>query len=380
MTAARKGAIGLYIESLRLHDFRSYHQLRLAPAAGTTVFVGENGAGKTNLLEAVHLCCLGRSHRTANDREMIRAGADTCAVQVRVQRADGIDTVGVRLFGGTEKRRKILNINGKNAARTGELMGHVTCVMFSPEDIELMRGAPLGRRRFLDMLLSQCGAGYFYALQTYNSVLKQRNALLHAIARGEARQTQLDVWDEQLCQAAAPVVKARQYAVGSLCPLAREHYGHIGGRTDEVFALQYMGHLAESGDPAEDLRRLLRERRGEDLRRATTTAGPHRDDLLLTLAGQDMRAFASQGQMRTAVLALRLSEVDLLTRRQRETPLLLLDDVLSELDAGRRTRLLARISGIQTLLTCTDLSDLTGARPDAVLHVRPGEITAEDTP
>ena len=370
----------MHIESLRLQDFRSYHQLKLAPAAGTTVFVGENGAGKTNLLEAVHLCCLGRSHRTANDREMIRAGAETGAVQVRVRRGDGVDTVGVRLFGGAEKRREILNINGKNAARTGELMGHVTCVMFSPEDIELMRGAPLGRRRFLDMLLSQCGAGYFYALQTYNSALKQRNALLHAIARGEAQLSQLDVWDEQLCQAAAPVVKARQYAVGGLCPLAREHYGHIGGRADEVFALQYMGHLAESGDPAEDLRRLLRERRGEDLRRVTTTAGPHRDDLLLTLAGQDMRAFASQGQMRTAVLALRLSEVDLLTRRQGEAPLLLLDDVLSELDAGRRTRLLSRISGIQTLLTCTDLSDLTGARPDAVLHVRPGEITAEDTP
>ena len=135
----------MHIESLRLQDFRSYHQLKLAPAAGTTVFVGENGAGKTNLLEAVHLCCLGRSHRTANDREMIRAGAETGAVQVRVRRGDGVDTVGVRLFGGAEKRRKILHINGKNAARTGELMGHVTCVMFSPEDIELMRGAPLGR-------------------------------------------------------------------------------------------------------------------------------------------------------------------------------------------------------------------------------------------
>ena len=172
----------MYIESLRLHDFRSYRQVMLTPPRGTTVFVGENGTGKTNLLEAVHLCCLGRSHRTSNDREMIRSGAETCAVQVRVQRGDGADTVGVRLFMPTEKKRKVLHINGKTASRTGELMGHVTCVMFSPEDIELMRGAPQGRRRFLDMLLSQCGAGYFYALQNYNSALKQRNALLHAIA------------------------------------------------------------------------------------------------------------------------------------------------------------------------------------------------------
>ena len=369
----------MYIESLRLQDFRSYHQVTLTPPRGTTVFVGENGAGKTNLLEAVHLCCLGRSHRTANDREMIRTGSETCAVQVRAMRGDGADTVGVRLFSGAEKRRKVLHINGKNASRTGELMGHVTCVMFSPEDIELMRGAPQGRRRFLDMLLSQCGAGYYYALQTYNSALKQRNALLHAIARGEAQASMLEVWDEQLSQSAVPVVRARQYAAENLCQLARAHYAHIGGRDNEVFALRYIGHLAESSDPAGDLRKLLLARREEDLRRVTTTAGPHRDDLLLTLAGQDMRAFASQGQMRTAVLALRLSEVDLLTSRQGETPLLLLDDVLSELDAGRRTRLLERISGIQTLLTCTDLSDLTGAQPEAVLRVRPGEICAEDT-
>ena len=349
----------MYIESLRLHDFRSYHQVMLTPPRGTTVFVGENGTGKTNLLEAVHLCCLGRSHRTSNDREMIRSGADTCAVQVRVQRGDGADTVGVRLF-----------------MPTGELMGHVTCVMFSPEDIELMRGAPQGRRRFLDMLLSQCGAGYFYALQNYNSALKQRNALLHAIAKGQARAAQLEVWDEQLAAAAVPVVKARQYAAGSLCQLAAGHYAHIGGRENEVFALRYMGHLAESAAPGEDLLNLLHARREEDMRRITTTAGPHRDDLLLTLSGEAMRAFASQGQMRTAVLALRLSEVDMLTQRQGESPLLLLDDVLSELDAGRRTRLLSRISGIQTLLTCTDLSDLTGAKADAVLHVKLGEITA----
>ena len=367
----------MHILTLRLHDFRSYRQLTLSPPQGATVFVGENGAGKTNLLEAVHLCCLGRSHRTANDKEMIRSGQETGAVQVRVQRGDGVDEVGVRLFASAEHKRKVLHINGKTASRAGELMGHVTCVMFSPEDIDIVRGAPLGRRRFLDMLLSQCGAGYFYALQTYNSALRQRGALLREIARGAARAESLDVWDEQLAAASAPVVRARQYACQALCDLARGHYAHIGGRAQEIFALRYTGHLAESADPAGDLLRLLRARREEDVRRAATTAGPHRDDLLLTLSGEDMRAFASQGQMRMAVLSLRLAELDLLTRRQGEAPLLLLDDVLSELDGGRRTRLLERIGGIQTLLTCTDLSDLTGARPQAVLRVRPGEITEE---
>lgn len=364
----------MHILSLRLHDFRSYRQVMLAPPKGVTVFVGENGAGKTNLLEAVHLCCLGRSHRTGNDREMIREGQETAAVQVKVQREDGVDEVGVRLYSPLAHKRKLLYINGKTASRTGELMGHVTCVMFSPEDLDIVRGAPQGRRRFMDMLLSQCGKGYFYALQQYNSALKQRNALLHDIARGASAAT-LSAWDEQLCAAAVPVVKSRQYAAQALSQYASGHYAHIGGRENEQFTLRYQGHLCESARPGEDLLKLLQENRQEDIRRATTTVGPHRDDLLLTLSARDMRAFASQGQMRTAVLSMRLAELDMLKNRSGEAPLLLLDDVLSELDGGRRTRLLERIAGVQTLLTCTDLSDLSGAKPAAVLRVHNGEIT-----
>lgn len=366
----------MLIQSLRLHDFRSYRQVLLTPPTGVTVFVGENGAGKTNLLEAVHLCCLGRSHRTSADREMIRDGQDTSAVQVRVQRADGTDEVGVRLYSPLQKRRKLIYINGKTASRTGELMGHVTCVMFSPEDLDIVRGAPQGRRRFVDMLLSQCGAGYYYALQTYNAALKQRNALLHDIARG-ASAAQLDAWDEQMAAACAPVVRARQYAAGNLSALAERHYAYISGREGEPFSLRYAGALAESTQPAQDMLRLLHQSRAEDIRRMTSTVGPHRDDLALYLCGREMRAFASQGQMRTAVLSLRLAELDMLTARQGESPLLLLDDVLSELDIGRRARLLERIGGVQTLLTCTDLSDLTGTAPQAVLRVHNGEITNE---
>lgn len=364
--------------TLRLHDFRSYHQVLLSPPDGVTVFVGENGAGKTNLLEAVHLCCLGRSHRTSADREMIRDGESTAGVQVRVQRADGADEVGVRLYAPGEKKRKLLYINGKTAYRTGELMGHVTCVMFSPEDLDIARGAPQGRRRFMDMLLSQCGKGYFYALQTFNAALKQRNALLHDIARGAASAATLSAWDEQLSAAAAPIVRARQYAALSLSEAAARHYLAIGGRAEEAFTLRYAGALAQSTSPLEDMLRGLSNTRQEDLRRATTTFGPHRDDLELLLRGQDMRAYASQGQMRTAVLSMRLAELDMLRKRQGEAPLLLLDDVLSELDAGRRMRLLERIQGVQTLLTCTDLSDLSGARPQAVLRVRAGAIHPEE--
>ena len=353
---------------LRLRDFRGYQHVLLTPPAGVTVLVGENGAGKTNLLEAVHLCCLGRSHRTANDKEMIRRDQETAAVQLTVERRDGRHEVGVRLFENA-KRRKIVYVNGKTAARLGELMGHATCVIFSPEDLALVKDGPQARRRFLDMLLSQQQRAYFYALQTYMSALKQRNALLK---QGDLRQ--LSAWDEQLAQASAPVVRLRREACEKLLERAQIHYLYIGGREEEAFSLRYRGGLAESGDPTQDMLRGLAACREEDLRRQTTCFGPHRDEIELTLCGEPLRAFGSQGQMRTAALSMKLAAFDLLEAAQGEPPLLLLDDVLSELDPERRRRLIARIGRAQALLTCTDQADFIGARPACVLRVKDGKI------
>ena len=179
------------ITGLRLRDFRGYQQVLLTPPEGVTMLVGENGAGKTNLLEAVHLCCVGRSHRTSQDKEMIRKGQETAAVQLTVEKNDGRHEVGVRLFENARKR-KVVFVNGKTASRLGELMGHATCVIFSPEDLSLVKEGPGTRRKFLDMLLSQQQKAYFYALQTYTNALKQRNALLK---QGDLRQ--LQAWDDQ---------------------------------------------------------------------------------------------------------------------------------------------------------------------------------------
>ena len=353
---------------LRLRDFRGYRQVLLTPPEGVTMLVGENGAGKTNLLEAVHLCCLGRSHRTSVDREMIRRGQETAAVQLTVERRDGRHEVGVRLF-DSAKRKKIVYVNGKTAGRMGELMGHATCVIFSPEDLALVKDGPQVRRRFLDMLLSQQQRAYFYALQTYASALRQRNALLK---QGDERA--LPAWDEQLAAAAAPVVRLRREACRQLHERANVHYLYIGGREDEVFAMQYRGPLADSADPAEDMLQGLQRTREEDRRRQTTTFGPHRDEIELTLSGELLKAFGSQGQMRTAALSMKLAAFDLLEAIQGEPPLLLLDDVLSELDPDRRRRLIARIGRAQALLTCTDQADFIGARPACVLRVENGSI------
>lgn len=359
---------------LRLKDFRSYPQLTLPLPRGITALTGENGAGKTNILEAIHLCCLGRSHRTSVDRDMIRTGEETCAVHARVERADRCHEVGVRLY-AQARRRKLIYVNGKTVTRLGELMGHMTCVMFSPEDLDIVKGQPQQRRRFLDMMLSQCQPAYFYSLQTYMNVMKQRNSLLRAMGKNSGDGRQLSAWDEQLALAAAPVVRARRQAVAQLDALSRGHYAHIGGRASEVLALAYQGTLANSTDPAADMALALRDSRQEDIRRQTTSVGPHRDDIAVTLSGEELRVYGSQGQARTAILCMRLSQIDVLEQAQGETPLLLLDDVLSELDMSRRSRLLHHLNRVQTLLTTTDINDLGTVSPAQVLRVEPGRIT-----
>ena len=359
------------ITSMRLRDFRGYQQVLLTPPEGVTMLVGENGAGKTNLLEAVHLCCVGRSHRTSQDKEMIRKGYETAAVQLTVEKNDGRHEVGIRLFENARKR-KVVFVNGKTVSRLGELMGHATCVIFSPEDLSLVKEGPQTRRKFLDILLSQQQKGYFYALQTYTNALKQRNALLK---QGDMRQ--LQAWDDQLALSAVPVVKLRRSACEWLHQKAQIHYQYISGREEEKFAMAYRGSLADSINIGEDMLRRLRESRDEDIRRQTTSFGPHRDEIELTLSGELLKAFGSQGQMRTAALSMKLAAFDLLEKTQGETPLLLLDDVLSELDPDRRRRLISRIGRAQALLTCTDPSDYIGARPACVLKVQNGMISQE---
>ena len=363
------------LTQLRLHRFRSYSQVALLPPEGLTVFVGENGAGKTNLLEAVHLCCLGRSHRTSFDQDMIKLGSDTAAVHATVSKSGRTDEVGVRLF-RNQKQKKLIYAGGKTVPRLGELMGHMTCVMFSPEDLDIIKGAPQLRRRFVDMLMAQSVPGYFYALQRYNTVLKQRNALLKIILKDERSRSQLPDWDEQLAAAAVPLVRARAQAAHRLAELSGEYYAYIGGRTDEKLSIRYQSSLAGSEDIKTDFRSMLEQSAADDLRRMSTSFGPHRDDLVINLSGEELRSYGSQGQIRTAALAMRLSQIDMLTQAQGgEPPLLLLDDVLSELDAGRQARLLAGLRHVQTLLTCTELSQAQELNPACVLRVQDGQIT-----
>lgn len=360
----------MHFSQVKLKNFRNYPSLSIAPHPGITVLCGPNGSGKTNLLEALHMVSLGRSHRTSQDREMIASGMDSASIQVSTMRRDGRHDIEVRLTAHEKPHKKLL-LYGKPAPRIGDMMGHATVVMFSPEDVRIVRDGPAARRRFVDMQLSQIRPSYLKALKTYLSVLESRNALLkqNKLFGVQDFTTQLETWDDQLVRAAVPLVKARSWFLDSLSQTASRQYEAISENPGEPFALRYVGPLAQTDDPARAMLEGLARARREDMQRMYTTFGPHRDDVALLLCGRDLRAFGSQGQLRTAVLSMKLGEIRLIENEMDEPPALLLDDVFSELDLKRRNALLKSTEGIQTILSCTDKADAAGAKADVFIRV-----------
>jgi len=363
----------MHVKSLSLKNFRNYEQALIEPDKGVTVFTGPNAQGKTNILEAIHLCCLGRSHRTPRDEELIRWGASGARVQIQTAQQDGTHEVTI-LLEKSGKKKKTVRIGARQADRIGELFGHVCGVLFSPEDLSIVKSGPGERRRFLDMQLSQLRPSYFYALQRAVRTLNQRNALLKEIARTPSLLPTLDMWDEQLAKIGAEIAMNRREAIELLSQsAAKAHASLTGGR--EELRLWYISQTAEGPDTASKLLERLHMARSEDLRRMTTTVGIHRDDMGVTINGKEARTYASQGQQRSAVLSLKLAQLEMAAKETGEAPILMLDDVMSELDPGRRRQLIERIDRVQTFVTCTDVSDLAGARQGAVYHVENGRLS-----
>ena len=359
----------MIISHVQLSNYRSYEACVLAPCEGVNVLLGDNGQGKTNVLEALYLCCTGRSHRTRQDRELIRWGAEYADVKVESQRRDGSHQVEIIL---PAMGRRKLKIAGQEASKSGELLGHVTGVLFSPEDLRTVKDGPAERRRFVDMALSQVKPAYYYALQRYARALKQRGEVLKMASVQPGLLATLDSWDEQLAAAGAELMRRRREYIARLSAVAGETHREISDGREQL-EIRY----APSVTMGEDARAILDNlfaAREQDLRRMTTSVGPHRDDVLLLIGGRDVRAFGSQGQQRTAALAMRLSELDVMREAMGEWPMLMLDDVMSELDPSRRRQLVSHLKGIQTFITCTDPDDLAGAEVGKAWRVSEGEL------
>ena len=348
----------MWIETLRLKDFRNYDELTIHPSSGVNILYGQNGSGKTNIIESIHYCALGKSHRTNQDKEVVRKDKQGAACGVIVIKNQIRDDIAVKLT-PNEARKKSVFIGHKRAERISSLMGHLQCVIFSPEDLLMIKEGPGIRRKYIDMMISQVHPVYFMELQKYQKNLDQRNAILRESRKnGSVPQELMETFDEQLAKSAAVIIPLRRMMIEKTNEIAAQTYNEISGREGEVFQLRYVCCLKNDDHLESQYLSTLRKNRDDDVFRGATSFGIHREDIQTLLNEKEMKLFASQGQIRTAALSMKLAHIDLFHDITGEDPVLLLDDVMSELDMGRRKRLMSKISQVQTFITCTDESDI----------------------
>jgi DNA replication and repair protein RecF len=371
----------VHVAHLQLVDFRSYAEIDIALDAGVTTFVGRNGQGKTNLVEAVRYLSTLSSHRVASDAPLIRAGAERAVVGAKVVKGGRSLTLEVTIQPGKAKTARL----GRATARPRDLVGILRTVVFAPEDLALVKGDPSVRRAFMDELCVALAPVHAGVLSDYDRVLKQRTSLLKTARASRADLSVLDIWDEKLAELGARVITARLAAVEALLPYAATAYQDVAPGS-APFSLAYSPAVDLPGeDLAGELLAELQERRPREIERGVCLVGPHRDDLDIAIGDLPAKGYASHGESWSCALALRLASYDLLTADGGPDsdidgePVLILDDVFAELDAGRRAALAARVTtASQVLITAAVGADVPDVLAGAVFEVAGGEVTRRD--
>ena len=343
----------MIIKSIELQNFRNYEDLNISFDEGTNIFYGDNAQGKTNILEAAYLSGTTKSHKCSKDKEMIRFGEQESHIRTVVVKKEKEYQIDMHL---KNNRSKGIAINKVPIKKASELFGILNMVFFSPEDLNIIKNGPAERRRFLDSELCQLDKIYLSDLTTYNKILNQRNKLLKDMVYRPDLKDTLPVWDMQLVETGRKIIRRRKQFVDELNEIVHDIHYRISGEKEDLL-LQYEPSIEDIF--FEDELSRVKER---DMRQCMTSVGPHRDDLLFSIGEVDIRKFGSQGQQRTSALSLKLSEIELVKRSIHDTPVLLLDDVLSELDSNRQNYLLNSIHDTQTLITCTGLDEFVKNR------------------
>ncbi len=338
----------MYIKNLHLKNFRNYAEEDFVFSDGLNVLSGRNAQGKTNCAEAVFYLCTGTSPRTRRDKQLIRTGEDSAFISCVCAGRYGEVTVSASI---SESAREV-KVNGNKISRNADLLGNVFAVFFSPHELRLIQDGPDERRRFLNVSISQLSRGYYVALSRYNKILEQRNNLLKNRDLETVFDT-LPVWDAQLCKYAAVVAKSRAEYIEKLAPLAAEAHAYLTDGQEELTVSPERKYKGSEEELAAKLLNELSNNYERDIRLGFTASGPHRDDLDIRINGADAKNYASQGQTRTAALSIKLAEVNVFREACGEYPVLILDDVMSELDLPRRKKLVGRTEGLQTIITCT---------------------------
>ena len=367
----------MIVKRLELTDYRNYESLEIEFADGSNILYGNNAQGKTNILEAVYLCGTTKSHRGNKTDEMIRLISDEAHIRVYIVR-DGIDhKIDYHLVRGGKKKN--IAIDGTAVKKYSEIYSLMSVVSFSPEDLSIVKNGPAERRNFMDRELCQLDKIYLFHLSNYNKALTQRNALLRQMAGDPMLSDMLQMWDDQLITNGEKIIALRKQFIEEIGAIAKDIHNKLTNEEESLILLY------EPEVTAEEFAEKLKQSRSRDIAAKMTTVGPHRDDICFMIQrpekeAEDVRKYGSQGQQRTSALSLKLAEIELVKQKIKDSPIILLDDVLSELDRKRQKQLLDSIEGMQTILTCTGLEEFVDRQKDEnkLFYVENGKVTVRN--
>lgn len=363
----------MVVKSVDLCNYRNIDILNMSFDEHVNIIYGDNAQGKTNILESLYVCATSRSHRGSKDKEIIKFDNDEAHIKVTVLKNNNNYRIDMHL---KKNKSKGIAVNGIPIHKAVELFGIINIVFFSPEDLEIIKDGPSERRRFMDMELSQLDKIYLNNLINYNKVVVQRNKLLKDISFNPSKENMdnLDIWDIQLCNFGAGIIEQRTQFIEQLNVIIKDIHSKLTGNTEELHIIY------EPCVTVGEMAGKVEESRERDIKFKCTNIGPHKDDLTFLVNGKDVRKYGSQGQQRTVALSLKLAEIELVKQIIHDTPILLLDDVLSELDSNRQNFLLDSIGDIQTIVTCTGLEEFINNRVSVnkVFKVVNGTVTSDN--
>lgn len=350
----------MIIKSLELSDYRNYDSLSINLDRGTNILYGDNAQGKTNILEAIYLSATTKSHKLSKDKEIIKFGNQEAHIRTILEKDDIETRVDMHL---RSSKSKGIAIDGVKIKKAAELLGLLKIVLFSPEDLSIIKNGPAERRRFIDVELCQLDSFYLYNLNNYNKIVNQRNNLLKNLYSTPELKDTLSIWDTQLLSYGSKIIERRKQFIEQLNEIISEIHSNLSGNKEKLRIVY------EPNVDIDNYEKELSYTHDKDIKLKQTTVGPHRDDISFNVISEstngieiDIRKYGSQGQQRTAALSLKLSEIELVKKITKDTPVLLLDDVLSELDSNRQNYLLNSIGDIQTIITCTGLDEFVNNR------------------
>ena len=361
----------MWVKKISANSFRNLSISDEHLSSGVNIIHGDNAQGKTNILEAIYFCATARSPRADNNRELLCFGGNEAHVQVEVERGDYTFTIDAHININGNKSIKTISIDHMVVKNTRELFGRLMVVLFSPEDLRLIKSGPAERRRFMDMEICQLSPVYYSDLRDYHRALKQRNQLLKQLRRDRKQADSLYIWDEQLIKSGLRIMRTRAAFTSKISQIASQTHKNITSGKEKL-ELTYQPSI----QTPENYHEQMQKSHERDILTGTTSIGIHKDDILFTINDIPARNFGSQGQQRTAALSAKLAEIELIRTSTKTTPVLLLDDVLSELDSSRQRYLLTQIQDLQTILTCTGLEDVLTKNVSKanVLKIKSGKV------